>query len=402
METEIDVAFGGNNTAGFLQCVTKLDGLTTNETGTGNHYQKLSLAIDLLSKASRLSVLPAGLVFSISMAAILKQLGTTLITPAFPSGRDKIYTALLHYQDSELNSEAVGLKDLNEISDRTNETIVLKLEDRFPTSKTVMFLGKLKAKTYELLTQPDIPSAERATVYINLYFQLANLHTLVLWQVFCIKLRSGYDQPSTQGVLAIINENYKSDFEVLTYVTETSFQNIVFLTIFHPTENEIFLNYLRLHKIRIPGFNQDKLNFLHRTYNIGSIKWPGWRLEVSSMYQGPLRSTNTTPSDGCEFKFESVKHRELDNLFYIKSKKWQDYYVYLSNSGICLSMQGQPGPEGQWKFVKLEDDANTSKYILSTLKWPCHFMFMDFMGIIKTTDNLNKIGHKGVWKIVDT
>lgn len=255
-----------------MQCVTKLDGLTTNETGTGNHYQKLSLAIDLLSKASRLSVLPAGLVFSISMAAILKQLGTTLITPAFPSGRDKIYTALLHYQDSELNSEAVGLKDLNEISDRTNETIVLKLEDRFPTSKTVMFLGKLKAKTYELLTQPDIPSAERATVYINLYFQLANLHTLVLWQVFCIKLRSGYDQPSTQGVLAIINENYKSDFEVLTYVTETSFQKIVFLTIFHPTENEIFLNYLRLHKIRIPGFNQDKLNFLHRTYNIGSIK----------------------------------------------------------------------------------------------------------------------------------
>lgn len=133
LETEIDVAFGGNNTAVFLQCVTKLDRLTTNETGTGNHYHKLSLAIDLLSKASRLSVLPAGLVFSISMAAILKQLGTTLITPAFPSGRDKIYTALLHYQDSDLNAEAVGLKDLlftthaylNEISDRTNETIVL-------------------------------------------------------------------------------------------------------------------------------------------------------------------------------------------------------------------------------------------------------------------------------------
>lgn len=215
LETEIDVAFGGNNTAVFLQCVTKLDRLTTNETGTDNHYYKLSLAIDLLSKASRLSVLPAGLVFSISMAAILKQLGTTLITPAFPSGRDKIYTALLHYQDSDLNAEAVGLKDLlftthaylNEISDRTNETIVLKLEDRFPTSKTVMFLGNLKAKTYELLTQPDIPSAERAAVYINLYFQLANLRTLVLWQVFCIKLRSGYDQPSTQGVLAIINEN---------------------------------------------------------------------------------------------------------------------------------------------------------------------------------------------------
>lgn len=58
------------------------------------------------------------------------------------------------------------------------------------------------------------------------------------------------------------------------------------------------------------------------------------------------------------------------------------------------------GPEGQWKFVKLEDDANTSKYILSTLK--CHFMFMDFMGIIKTTNNLNKIRDKGVWKIVDT
>lgn len=176
----------------------------------------------------------------------------------------------------------------------------------------------------------------------------------------------------------------------------------MFLTIFHPTENEIFLNYLRLHKIRIPSFSQDKLKFLHRTYNIGSIKWPGWRLEMSSIYQCLLRSTNTTPSDGCEFRFESVKHRELDNIFYIKSKKRQDYYVYLSNSGICLSMQGQPGSEGQWKIVKLEEDANTSKYILSTLKWPCHFMFMDFMGIVKTTKNLSKIKDKGVWKIVDT
>lgn len=142
----------------------------------------------LQSKASRLSVLPAGLVFSISMAAILKQLGTTLITPAFPSGRDKIYTALLHYQDSDLNAEAVGLKDLlftthaylNEISDRTNETIVLKLEDRFPTSKTVMFLGNLKAKTYELLTQPDIPSAERASLYQSLFSTGKSAHSCLV------------------------------------------------------------------------------------------------------------------------------------------------------------------------------------------------------------------------------
>lgn len=248
LEAEMNVVFGGNNTAGFLKCVTKLDEFTKNETGTGNLYHKLSLAIDLLSKASRLSVLPAGLVFSISMASILKQLGTPLITTAFPSGRNEIYTALQHYQDSELNAEAVGLKDLlsnthaylNEISYETHETIVLRLEDRFPTNDTVKFLGKLKAKTYELLTQPDIPSAERATVYINLYFQLANLRTVVLWQVFCIKLRSGYDHPSTQGVLAMIHESYKSDIEVLTYVTETSFKKIVFLTIFHPTENDFF------------------------------------------------------------------------------------------------------------------------------------------------------------------
>lgn len=29
-------------------------------------------------------------------------------------------------------------------------------------------------------------------------------------------------------------------------------------------------------------------------------------------------------------------------------------------------------------------------------------MFMDFMGIVKTTKNLSKIKDKGVWKIVDT
>lgn len=203
----------------------------------------------------------------------------------------------------------------------------------------------------------------------------------------------------------MINENYKSDIEVLPYVTETSFQKIVFLTIFHPTENELFLNFLRHHKIRLPSFGQDQLNLRHytrRTHYIRSIKWPGWRLEISSIYRGPLRATKSTTSDGCKFKFELVKHRELDNLFYIKSKKWQDYYVYLSKCGMCLSMQGQPGPEGQWKIVKLEDDDSTPKYILSTLKWPCHFIFMDFMGIVKTTKNLNKIKDQGVWEILDS
>lgn len=164
---------------------------------------------------------------------------------------------------------------MNEISEETHETIVLKLEDRFPTNDTVKFLGKLKAKMYELMTQPDIPSAERAVVYINLYFRLGILRTIVLWQVFCIKLRSGYDQRSAQGVLAMINESHKLDIEVLTYVTETSFHKIVFLTIFHPTDNENFLNFLRLHKIRIPSLGQDQLNFCHRTHYIGSIKWPG-------------------------------------------------------------------------------------------------------------------------------
>lgn len=101
-----------------------------------------------------------------------------------------------------------------------------------------------------------------------------------------------------------------------------------------------------------------------------------------------------------ETNVESVKHRMLDNIFYIKSKKWQGHYVYLSICGICLCMEGEPGPEEQWKVVKLEDDAKTSKFILSTLKWPCHFMFMDFMGIVKTTNNLSKTKEFGKFSIL--
>lgn len=63
-------------------------------------------------------------------------------------------------------------------------------------------------------------------------------------------------------------------------------------------------------------------------------------------------------------------------------------------------MEGEPGPEEQWKVVKLEDDAKTSKFILSTLKWPCHFMFMDFMGIVKTTNNLSKTKEFGKFSIL--
>lgn len=411
MEEEIGLAFGNGKTA----CSVKVEIQELNQSmegGAGDVFLKISKAIALLSSITGYNSFPVHQ-FTISFSVlsnILQKLGTQLKASTPQVEEDKVYSALLRYQDSELRSEAVGVEDLlfnahaylKEIDEEAHESVVVKLEDRFPNDDTVRFLGKLKAKAYELLTNSDRESAHRASVYINLYFRLAILRTLVLWQVFCIKQRSGHDKASTQGVLAMLSESKNSDMEVVRYVTETNHQKAVFLTVFHPTENDNFVNFLRIHQIKIPCIGQNK-HFFYPTRYICSSRSPEIKLEMSSWYKGRIWGSKSK-SAACEFKLEPVEKLNMDNIFFLRSKKWSDHYVYMEEGGKCFSVSGQPGPEGQWKVVQFENDGSPPKYMMSPVKWPCQFLVVrSFLWIvsIEGTKNLKKIKDRGSWDILD-
>lgn len=406
-EKEIQLAFSGDK---YLHLINhEIPELKKYmETGIGDIFLKFANAIELLTSITGINSIPVH-TFTISfgvLSNIFKRIGTQLKSTVPQIDEDKTYLALLRYQDSELRAEAAGLEDLffhthaylNEIDDQAHEIVVIRLEDRFPTNDSVRFLGKLKAKTYELLTTSDLQSAHRASVYINLYFRLAILRTLVLWQVYCIKERSGFDRPSTQGVLALITESNKSDLEVLTYVTETNIQKSVFLTIFSPTKNENYLHFLRIHRIKIPTLSE---SFCGSTRNICLSKSPHIKFKMSSLYWGRICGSDKENSDSCKFKLEPVENQNQDNIFYIRSTKYSDYYVYMHEGGNCFSLKGQPGPEGQWKVLQIEN-RNQPQYIMSPIEWPCRFLYLkSFLGntYIGGTYDLKVTRDQGLWEI---
>lgn len=208
LEKELQKLFAGGTSDDYVKCAAKK---LTDLTGTdvADVFQKLAYGVDILSKLTGCSTVPV-LSFTLSLSALssmFKKIGSNLKSVDAPVEEDCIFVALERYGDSELKAVAAGLVDLlfiknayfGEINEQAHENIVNSLEDKFPTNDIVKFMGKLKAKTHELLTTSDPQSARRASVYINLYFRLANLRTIVLWQVFCIKQRSNYDQQSTRG-----------------------------------------------------------------------------------------------------------------------------------------------------------------------------------------------------------
>lgn len=406
---ELRVLYAHGNTEESVKKVVKeLSDFTG--TDVADIFQKLAYAVDLLSQLTKSPTFKS---FNVSLAAlstVFKVLGTKLKSSSPPVEKDGTYLALMRYRDSDLKAEAVGLEDLlftihaylNEIDERANESVVIKLEERFPTSDTVIFLGKLKAKARELLTTSEIQCAHRASVYINLYFRLSILRTMVLWQIFCIKERSSLDEQTTKGVLAMINEGQKSDLEVVRYVTETSFQKAVFHTIFHPTENEHFLHFLQIEQYWIPTIGQDE-SFCHQTHCIRSTKEPEIRFERTPHFGGRIRGGRDM-SSGCEFKLEPLKKRRVDNIFYIRTVKSPSHYVYMHEGGNCFSVSHRPGSEGQWKIVQFENEKSPPRYMLSPLKWPCRFLYMkSFLGStsIAGTYNSKETKDKGLWEILD-
>lgn len=390
------------------KCIESLE--TSKSIDYGEVCHKLATVLNIVSMIiPSIPLFKFTLTFS-CLSSVLKGIGDALQSLSKPFEQDKTYSELQGYEDSELRSEAIGFEKaffnnnvfLNEIEMNAPESVINTLEDKIPVNDIVRFLGKLQAKTQELLLKPDVISACRAAKYVNLYFRLAILRKLVLWQVFCIKERSGYERSTTKGVLAMITESQKTDLELVRYVTEANVEKAVFLTVFHPTENENFLHFLRIQEIRIPSIGQDK-DFHNQVYAITLSNSPSMTLEMSSWYKGKINGTTGT-SSACLFMFEPVKGRNLDNIFYLKSIRWSEYYVLMCKSGTCYSVKGKPGTEGQWKLVRLENDIGPPQYVMSSMEWPGRFLYTEstlWGPSVKSTHDLKTVRDKGLWELRD-
>lgn len=286
---------------------------------------------------------------------------------------------------------------LTHMKDDASKHLIDSLQNYISEQEIVNFLTTLHSEAVTLILKSEVESARLASEIVNVYFRIAILHLFVLWQVLCIKIRSGFDESSTQGVFSIVKTCQTSALNLLEYITHYKAENVLFLSVFHITENENVLHFLHIQDIDPAVFDE---SFFAQSHLIQRVFKPCLKLHMKPRHYGIYGTSETT--DGCKFNFEPVPGRELDNVCYIRSahSEWEKYYIQMYSKGSCAAVSERPETGGKWKFVPLVNDKQHQTFIISSIDWPGLFLYLgSYTGYVSGKNDLEKVKKKGLWKI---
>ncbi|XP_078325933.1 uncharacterized protein LOC111103934 [Crassostrea virginica] len=287
------------------------------------------------------------------------------------------------------NRELINIR--NNASKHENDV----LENNNCESAVKKFLWKIKTEVAESISKSDVKSARRATAYLNLYFRIAILHSFILWQTVFIKRRSASRQLST--TFSEIKKCQDSNLSMLQYISNPRVEHAVFLSVCHLTDNENIRNFLEIQDIK-PFVLRE--SFYERKHYIQWGKSPDVKLQMRS-YRYRVFGTNSV-TEKCEFKFVSVNGREVDNICYIRSAHWEDYYMRMSENGSCDAVKNIPEQGGEWKCIPLDIKQEHQMFIICSVDWPGNFLYLESeVRSVKGESDLKKIEENGQWTICD-
>ena len=325
---------------------------------------------------------------------------------------DENYSALPY----KWKSAAGGLEEiliqkntqLTDITTCTSNHVVDTLQNHISEHEIVKFLKELRSKAKKLICEPNInsaldvkvKSAVLATKLVSLYCKIAILYSYVLWQVLCIKQIYGHDKSTTKVVFKMIEWCRNSNLEMLKCITHPKVEHAVFLGVFHISENENVQHLLQIQDIEVPAVTERLSNRkMH-------IEWS--YSPYVALYMKHLRftiggTTNTTSKE-CQFIFEPVEGREMDDIFYIRSARSgvTDFYIQMKSDGTCQTVTNKHDVGVKWKLVSLMSDPKNPNFIITSLDWPGRFLYLDSpTGNIRGKRDLERVKEKGLWKIRD-
>nr|XP_022293570.1 uncharacterized protein LOC111104108 isoform X2 [Crassostrea virginica] len=269
------------------------------------------------------------------------------------------------------------------------------LENNNCERKVGDFLSELKSKVEELIIKSEVIFVRRSTAYIDLFFRIAILHSFVLWQTFFIKRRSASNQLST--ALSEIKKCQDSNLSMLQYISNPRVEHAVFLSVCHLTDNENIRNFFEIQDIK-PFVLRE--SFYGRKHYIQWGKSPNVKLQMQS-FSYKVSGTYAV-TDKCEFYFISVNGREMDNIYYIRSARWEDYYIGMSENGSCDAVNNKHEKGVKWKFVPLGINLEHPMFIISSIDWPGNFLCLESDGLsVKGESHFENFKVNGLWKICD-
>lgn len=124
----------------------------------------------------------------------------------------------------------------------------------------------------------------------------------------------------------------------------------------------------------------DEVDCTASSFSLRPEEWPRWYVAMGSDAKGQLHGIHRTISFGNSHKFNFERIRANEPYFYITSKKWNEWYVYMTDTrdGLIQSTKSKPGAEGEWKIQKVSEGV----YTLFPKKWPNWHMCMknDYKG----------------------
>ena len=320
------------------------------------------------------------------IGAVFSLIGSIFGAIAGAGGQDvgsvvarEIEKALNKYDDSELKAEAAATERVYKISHaylstKEGDTPIMEheiavLAANVPIYQGVAFLGKLATKVKQYTTSTDPNQVKRAMEYMQLYVTLAVLRTSILWETYAVVkgAPAANSEFTAAGIHRVIIAQDDLDKKFLEFLLEPDYPQATFFAYFNPSE--LPQTYTFIQKKGIPLQRHD--NLVYGTHHLRPEKWTNYYMFMKGNSIGNMAGTTTLDAQS-RFSFKAKSY--IDNMFYIKSAKWPDWYMIMNSDakGYCRGWKGKPGTQGQWKVVQFKD----GKYMLSPRKWPNWFIYM--------------------------
>ena len=290
--------------------------------------------------------------------------------------RREIERALNNYDDSQLRAEANGAKRVYRISHAylaskggapINEHEISALSSHVPVYQGIRFIGILAQKVRENSQSSDRDQVKRAMEYLHLYVTLAVMRSSILWEMYALVKAASNSDWTAAAIQRVIIAEEDHDKHFLKFLLEPEYSQAIFFAYFNLSEWPQTITFMEKKGLAIQRHN----HLTRGSHSLRPEKWTDWYMLMYNNKYGTMIGS-TTLDEQSLFYFDSISNE--DNIFYMRSKKWPSWYIYMTDGdeGLCEGWEDEPGPAGEWKVIRFKD----GKYMLSPRRWPNWFIYM--------------------------
>ncbi|XP_060069852.1 toxin CaTX-A-like [Ylistrum balloti] len=242
-------------------------------------------------------------------------------------------------------------------------------------------LGKIASRIVSLMeNEPTTQSerelsmySERVIKYIDMYCHLAILRDAVMLEFYALLISSGHSDRLAKGVTEGMEGEHERDRNLMKSLVLPNQKHVRFASFFDPDRWPFTFKFIEGYKDFYTMDNLDKVPVVMNT-----VKWMNWFATHDTKPAVCLRSLKSSlerPLDKLKHNFVLLK-KEGSSCYYICPQGKKDMYVVMRNDDKkwVEVRRGKPGKEGEWNLFNVQD--KDSVYILSTRRWPVHFLSM--------------------------